>query len=115
MPRHSQAQIAIGLHDNNLHLGFQRLCATARMRYYFPKMYTFLKEHVFLCQICQEAKIPVHPERATLLPLPNPKPLMRWIADFHSPYPPSCEEEEDPEHAKNYVLCYCKIEIVVID
>jgi hypothetical protein len=101
VPRKFQAQIAIGLHDNNLHLGFQRLYATARMRYYFPNMYAFLKEHVFTCQICQEAKRPVHPDRVPLLPLPNPKPLTYWIADFHGPFPPSCEEGEDSENAKN--------------
>jgi hypothetical protein len=105
VPRNFRAQIAIGLHDNNLHLGFQRLYATARMRYYFPNMYAFLKEHMFTCQICQEAKRPVHPDRVPLLPLPNPKPLTYWIADFHGPFPPSCEEGEGGENAKNYVLC----------
>jgi transposase InsO family protein len=105
VPRNFQAQIAIGLHDNNLHLGFQRLYATARMRYYFPNMYAFLKELVFTCQVCQEAKRPVHPDRVPLLPLPNPKPLTYWIADFHGPFPPSCEEGEDKENAKKYVLC----------
>jgi O-acetyl-ADP-ribose deacetylase (regulator of RNase III)/transposase InsO family protein len=106
VPRKFQAQIAIGLHDKNLHLGFQRLYATARMRYYFPNMYAFLKEHVFTCQICQEAKRPVHPERVPLLPLPNPKPLTYWVADFHGPFPPSCEEGEDAGNAKKYVLCF---------
>jgi hypothetical protein len=68
-------------------------------------MYAFLKEHVFTCQICQEAKRPVHPDQAPLLPLPNPKPLTYWIADFHSPVLPSREEDEDGKNAKKYVLC----------
>jgi hypothetical protein len=105
VPRNFRAHIAIGLHDNNLHLGFQRLYATARMRYYFPNMYACLKEHVFTCQICQEAKILVHPDRIPLLPLLNPKPLTYWIADFHGPFPPSREEGEDGENAKKHVLC----------
>jgi hypothetical protein len=75
------------------------------MRYYFTNMYAFLKEHVFTCQIFQEAKKPVHPDRVPLLPLPNLKPLTYWIADFHGPFPPSCEEGEDRENAKKYVLC----------
>lgn len=51
VPRNLQAQIATGLLENNLHLGFQRLYATARMRYYFPNMHAFLKELVFTCQV----------------------------------------------------------------
>lgn len=34
-------QIAIGSHDFNLHLGFHRLFATAKLRYYFKNMYSF--------------------------------------------------------------------------
>jgi hypothetical protein len=60
---------------------------------------------VFTCQICQEAKRPVHPEQVPLLPLPNPRPSTYWIADFHGPFPPSREEGEDGENAKKFVLC----------
>jgi hypothetical protein len=41
-----RAQVAKKLHDNNCHLGFDRLYATAQTRYYWPGIYAFLREHV---------------------------------------------------------------------
>jgi len=43
--REFQKDIAIQPHDNNSHIGFDRLYAIARSKYYWPGMYTFLDDH----------------------------------------------------------------------
>jgi hypothetical protein len=45
--------IAIELHDNVAHPGVDRVYAMARMRYYWPGMYTYLRDHVLTCATCK--------------------------------------------------------------
>jgi hypothetical protein len=60
VPTALRAQLARELHNNNTHLGFDRLYSTAKTRYYWPGMYAFPREHVLTCLGCQQAKRPVH-------------------------------------------------------
>ena len=86
VPRRYRPDIARALHDENCHVGFDRLYSTARLRYYFPGMYTFLHDHVRTCMKCQTAKRPIHPGQAPVGALPVVPPGARWIADFHGPF-----------------------------
>jgi hypothetical protein len=89
VPTALRARVAQELHDNNNHLGFDRLYCTARTRYYWPGMYAFLREHVLTCLDCQQAKRPVHPDKTPIVSLPVPAPATRWHLDFHGPLPES--------------------------
>ena len=83
VPTALREAIAVGLHDNNCHPGFDRLYATARIRYFFPGMYTFLKAHVLTCKDCQLCKRAVGVHKVPLTSLPVPAPCTRWHLDFH--------------------------------
>ena len=89
--------VAVGLHDNNCHPGFDRLYATTRTRYFFEGMYTYLKAHVLTCKECQLCKRPVGNHKAPLTSLPVPKPCTRWHLDFRGPFPES--------NGFKYILC----------
>jgi transposase InsO family protein len=96
VPTQFRPEIAYGLHDRNAHLGIDRLYATARLRYYFPGMFTFLRNHVNTCLVCQQAKRPIHPGKIPLSSLPVPPPCTRWHLDHHGPMPES--------NGKRYIL-----------
>ena len=96
VPRQYRAHIAAGLHDGAAHLGFDRLYATARLRYYFPGMYVFLRDYVASCLQCQKAKREYHKIPTEIISLPVSTPLSRWHVDFHGPFPES--------EGKRYIL-----------
>jgi hypothetical protein len=96
VPTQFRPEIAYGSHDRNAHLGIDRLYATARLRYYFPGMFTFLRNHVNTCLVCQQAKRPIHPGKIPLSSLPVPPPCTRWHLDHHGPMPQS--------NGKRYIL-----------
>jgi Integrase zinc binding domain/Integrase core domain len=89
VPVDLRPQVAIELHDNNAHVGFDRLYALARTKFYWSGMYTFLRQHVVTCQTCQQAKRPTGRGKTPLTSLPVPPPLTRWHMDFHGPLAPS--------------------------
>jgi transposase InsO family protein len=96
--------IAVALHDFNTHIGFQRLYATCKLRYYFKNMYQFLREHVLTCQVCQQAKRPTHPQQIPIQATPMARPLCRWLCDFHGPFPNSLDANSDPKRPNRYVI-----------
>jgi transposase InsO family protein len=89
IPRCFRQEVARALHDDNCHIGSDRLYSTARLRSYFPDMYAFLREHVRTCLKCQIAKRPIHPGQVPVGALPLGPPCLRWVGDFHGPFPQS--------------------------
>jgi len=85
IPAPFREDVAIGLHDNNCHPGFDRTYSMARSRYWWPGMYAFIKQHVTTCFDCQQAKRPTHPGKTPICSLPAVAPLTRWHLDFHGP------------------------------
>lgn len=69
-------------------------------------MYSFLKNHVLTCQVCQEAKRPIHPDKIPIQPTPMARPFARWIMDCHGPFPESLEPESDSQKPKCYVIAF---------
>lgn len=89
VPAGLREHIACGLHDRNGHIGFDRLYATARTRYFWYGMYVFLKEHVRTCLACQKTKTFVKPGEVPITSLEVPPVAQRWHLDHHGPYPTS--------------------------
>ena len=85
VPKSLRAFLAHGLHESVSHPGWERVYATARGRYYFPKMYEFLKSHVLSYEACQKSKPVVHPNKTPIQNLPVCEPLSRWVLDHHGP------------------------------
>ena len=96
MPTGLRPLVARELHDRNAHLGFNRMYATTRTRFYWPGMYAFLREYVLTCQECQKAKWPINQGNAPIVSLPVPPPATRWHLDHHGPFPAS--------QGKRYIL-----------
>jgi hypothetical protein len=74
--------IAAELHDKAAHIGFDRVYAMARMKYFWPRLYSDLKHHVITRLTCQKCKREVHPLQAPVETLPTPLPLTRLHMDF---------------------------------
>jgi transposase InsO family protein len=91
IPTAYRPQIAFEIHDRNAHLGFDRAYATARSRFYFPGMYTFFRDHVLTCPVCQQAKRPAHPGKTPTTSLAVPLPGTRWHIDHHTNLPMSAD------------------------
>ena len=89
IPSALRPAVAVALHDSNNHCGFERTYATCRSRFYFPGMYKFLHDHIQTCETCQRIKRPYAGKTVPTVPMPVPRPLSRWIADMHGPFPAS--------------------------
>jgi len=74
-------------HDNNAHIGRERLYETLKAKYYFPQMNTSVQEYVTTCKVCQETKTPPHRRKAPLSPLPIVPPFDRIHLDHIGPLP----------------------------
>jgi hypothetical protein len=86
IPTQYRRHIATELHDNVAHPGFDRVFAMARMRYYWPGLYTYLRDHVLTCATCQKCKREIHPPTVPVGELPSALPLTRFHMDFSDHY-----------------------------
>jgi O-acetyl-ADP-ribose deacetylase (regulator of RNase III) len=85
IPKQFRKYIATELHDRAAHIGFDRVYAMARMKYFWPRLYSDLKHHVITCLTCQKCKREVHPAQVPVGMLPTPLPLSRFHLDFFGP------------------------------
>lgn len=85
IPTDYRERIAKELHDRCAHIGFDRLYATFRMRFFFPGSYNWLKNYVHSCLSCQQNKRQFHANKNVVLNLGVPLPLTRYFIDHHGP------------------------------
>ena len=81
----------VAYHDNNGHIGRERLYETLKQKYHYPQMYTSVLEYVSTCKECQKTKISPHRRKAPLSPLPIVEPFGRIHIDHIGPLPQSSE------------------------
>jgi len=84
-------ELMVAYHDNNSHVGRERLYDTLKQKYYFPQMYTSVIEYVTSCDICQKTKTSPHTRKAPLSPLPVVEPFGRVHIDHVGPLPKTPE------------------------
>jgi O-acetyl-ADP-ribose deacetylase (regulator of RNase III)/transposase InsO family protein len=85
VPKQYRKYIGTELHDKAALIGFDRVYAMARMRYFWPRLYSDLKHHVITCLTCQKCKREVQPMQVPVGTLPTPLPLTRFHMDFFGP------------------------------
>jgi transposase InsO family protein len=85
IPTQYRRHIATELHDKVAHPGFDRVFPLARMRCYWPGLYTYLKDHVITCATCQKCKREIHPPTVPIGELPSALPMMRFHVDLFGP------------------------------
>ena len=86
IPEKYHPDIARCLHDENAHIGFTRLYALVRQKYYWPGMYIYLRDHVTTCLPCQQAKRPIKPTKAPIQSLEVAPVATKWFLDYHGPF-----------------------------
>ena len=87
VPKILRQDLVDGYHANNNHIAFDRLYATLRQRYYWPSMYSDLKQFLDGCIDCQATKKNKRHLRAPLHPLPVPQLFERFHCDLVGPLP----------------------------
>jgi len=83
--------LLVAYHDNNAHIGRERLYDTLKEKYYFPQMYTSVIEYVLSCKTCQKTKTSSHWRKAPLALLPIVEPFGRVHIDHVDPLPKTSE------------------------
>ena len=83
--------VMVAYHDNNGHIGRERLYETLKQRYHYPQMYTSVLEYVSTCKECQKTKTSPHRRKAPLSPLPIVEPFGRIHLDHIGPLPQNSE------------------------
>lgn len=85
VPTTLRPEVACALHEENCQIGFDRLYALARTKFYLQGMYAFLRHHVLTCLEYQQSMLPIRPGKIPLTSLTVPPSLTRFHLDFHGP------------------------------
>ena len=91
VPEVLREELLVAYHDNNGHIGRDRLYDTLKQKYYFREMYTSVHEYVSTCEECQKTKTSPHRKKAPLSPLPIGPPFSRIHLDHMGPLPETPE------------------------
>ena len=89
LPQTLRDDVTKAYHDNNGHIGSDKLYESIRSKYYWPRMYTDLSGYVCSCIQCQQTKKPTHHRKAPLKSLPVEDVFARFHLDHLEPLPPS--------------------------
>ena len=76
------------------HAGIERTYHNLRLKYYWPRMYKDVYEHVHTCAECQAAKRDYKGKKAPLHPLPITDIFNRWHIDILGPLPETADKEK---------------------
>ena len=79
LPQTLRDDVTKAYHDNNGHIGFDKLYESIRSKYYWPRMYADLSGYVRSCVQCQQTKKPTHHRKAPLQSLPVKDVLQDFI------------------------------------
>jgi O-acetyl-ADP-ribose deacetylase (regulator of RNase III) len=99
VPTPLRHKVATAMHDFCGHPGIDRLYASVRSRFWFPRMYTYLRDYVLSCLACQQAKPDSHANQTPVLPLPILQPGLIYNVDFHGHF----IESEGNKHILSFV------------
>lgn len=94
VPTELRQDLMVSYHDSvagGCHLGIQRSFAALRYKYYWPKCFQDIENHVRECDVCQRIKVDRHPHQAPLSNMPVNKVFDRWHMDIIGPLPKSKE------------------------
>ena len=84
VPTSKRKPLLVKYHDNMAgggHQGLDRTYSALFLKYFWPKMYSHIQQHVATCDICQRTK-KRHPRPPPLTPMPVVPPLHTWHMDF---------------------------------
>lgn len=103
IPKKHRTRVMQAYHKQHAHLGFDKTYLAIRAKYYWPRMYKDIEDHVNDCLECHKAKRKYGNSTPPLHPIPvPPHSFYRLHVDIVGPLPPSTD--------KNY-----KYILVVVD
>ena len=97
------------------HPGHLRTMNLVQNNYWWPGMYTFIKNYTDGCAVCQQSKINRHPTSPLLMPIkgsPTGRPFAQILVDFITNLPKSHGYDSimvmvDHGLTKGIILCSC--------
>ena len=92
IPRSLREQLMISYHDDNCHIGQERLYNSLKMQYWFPFMYLSVLTYVASCETCQKTNTSPHRRKAPLKPIEVVEAFRRFHLDFVGPLPATPEK-----------------------
>ena len=66
VPKVLREKMMIAYHDDQCHIGQERLYNSLKTKYWFPMMYTSVLAYVRACEICQRTKSSQHKKTCTI-------------------------------------------------
>jgi len=87
VPKTVRERLLKSYHDEQCHIGQERLYSSLKLKYWFPLMYSSVLSYVRVCETCQKTKTSKHQKRAPLKPLEVAPAFGRVHLDFIGPLP----------------------------
>ena len=84
LPKVLQDQAISGLHDDHGHLGFDRVLDLVRARFYWPRMYSYIRHRLQNCLPCIRRKSPINQRVATMVSIDTCQPMELVCLDYLS-------------------------------
>jgi len=72
-------------HDQNSHHSHDKVYATIRTRYFWPRLYNDCRLYCKTCRICQQVRYDTHPRKAPMITWPIAPCCSRWHMDIAGP------------------------------
>lgn len=72
VPQKHRAKVMFAYHEAHAHLGFEKTYLAIRAKYYWPRMYKDVEDHVNSCLECHKAKRNYDNSKPPLHPIPVP-------------------------------------------
>ncbi|KAL5009348.1 hypothetical protein ScPMuIL_014929, partial [Solemya velum] len=82
LPRILRQKALFAYHDSSAHLGIEKVMASLKTKYFWPKMHQDIYDYIHSCDRCQRSKLDQHNRPPPLTSMPIEGAFDRWHIDF---------------------------------
>ncbi len=92
VPRVLREQILLSYHDQNAHIGIEKLFESVKQKYYWRNLYIDCRDYTLSCQECQRSKTSTRAKRAPLKSIETTSKIFsRFHLDILGPLPETAD------------------------